>query len=297
MIFISWTNIEKELLINAYENKTPIKSIEELKDKKNISIARVANALGLDEKYPDFDYMVGQQFGFLKVVKKIEPRINPCGTKIQMYDCVCICKKHAYVNGQCLRNGSTKSCGCKKDFLNGISHKKYNIYDLTGKFGIGYDKNNMDFYFDLEDYELIREYNWVVDTTTGYVISTDPERNYAKIRMHRLIMGLYPDNRNIHIDHIHTERKNDNRKANLRIATRSQNGMNMKMMPQNTSGVTGVSYRKDKKLWVAYITINRKRIWLGSSKDFSKAVNLRKAAEEKYFGERSYTNSQLVQID
>ena len=294
MIIIPWTDKEKDILVYAYENRIPIKSIQELKNKNNISIQKNARDLGLDRKYPDFDYMVGQTFEFLTVIKKIQPRSMPSGQKMYMYECVCICGNHVNICGESLRNGGTKSCGCKKDLLNGQAHKKENIYDLSGDYGIGYDCNGREFYFDLDDYNLIKKYNWEVDSKTNYVTSSDYERNYTKIRMHRLIMGLYPGNKTIHVDHIHTERKNDNRKSNLRIATKSQNGMNMKMMPQNTSGVTGVSYKKEKGLWVAYITINNQRIWLGSSKNFDKAVILRKAAEEKYFGERSYDNSQAV---
>ena len=297
VIIIGWTDKEKQLLIDAYKNNIPIRSIEELDDKNNTSINRVATNLGLNKQYPNFDYMVGQQFGYLKVVKKVQPKISPAGNIIYMYECICECGNHTVVDGGSLRNGSTKSCGCKQKILNGIAHKKVNRYDLTGDYGIGYDSNNNEFYFDLEDYNLIKKYNWQVDNSNGYVTSTDSDRNYSKIRMHRLIMGLYPGNQNIYIDHIHTERKNDNRKSNLRIATKSQNGMNMKMMPQNTSGTTGISLDKDKDIWVAYITIDNKRIWLGSSKNYDKAVKLRKDAEEKYFGERSYDNSQAVIID
>ena len=240
--------------------------------------------------------MVGQRFGNLTVIRKIQPKTLSSGQLVMMYECLCDCKNITEVYGGSLRSGATKSCGCQKNILNGIAHKKINRYDLSGEYGIGYDEHDNEFYFDKEDYEIIKDYRWVVDQSNGYVTSTDSTRNYSKIKMHRLIMRLYPGNKDIIIDHIHSEKKNDNRKINLRIVTRSQNGMNMKMMPQNTSGVTGVSYKKPKGLWVAYITVDGKRIWLGSSKDFEKAVRLRKEAEEKYFGEHSYDNSQAVDI-
>ena len=37
--------------------------------------------------------------------------------------------------------------------------KKYNRYDLSGEYGIGWTTNtNHVFYFDLEDYEKIKDY-------------------------------------------------------------------------------------------------------------------------------------------
>lgn len=292
-----WTEEEKAALIVAYEKKIPIQEIEILNKKTKIGLMREANALGLTELYPEFDYMVGQKFSYLTVIRKVSPTILPSGQSFTTYECLCDCGNVCKVLGTSLRKGDTKSCGCKKKELIGIAKKKRNHYDLTGEYGIGYDLHDREFYFDLEDYDLIKDYRWQVDSKTYYVFSTDSNRNYSKIKMHRLIMGLYPGNENIYVDHIHTERKNDNRKSNLRLATRSQNGMNMEKMPQNTSGVTGVSFKKDKGLWVAYITVNARRIWLGSSKDFNEAVELRKNAEKKYFGERSYAISQTIDID
>ena len=50
----------------------------------------------------------------------------------------------------------------------------------------------------------------------------------------------------------------------------------------NTSGVKGVSYNKHKKAWVAYACIgNGKMKHLGQSKDFDKAVEMRKKYEEE----------------
>ena len=53
------------------------------------------------------------------------------------------------------------SCGC----LNKENVKKTlikeNEYDLSGLYGIGYTSNtNKEFKFDLEDYELVRQYYW-----------------------------------------------------------------------------------------------------------------------------------------
>lgn len=108
------------------------------------------------------------------------------------------------------------------------------------------------------------------------------------IRAHRIAWflshGRWPS---CDIDHINGD-IHDNRIGNLRDVTMSQNPLNRGDNRNNTSGVKGVhlEHRRDKPpIWMAYISIGRKRIRLGRRKDFATAVALRKAAEKKYFGE------------
>jgi hypothetical protein len=81
--------------------------------------------------------------------------------------------------------------------------------------------------------------------------------------LHRLIflyhVGRWPLDQ---IDHIDGNPRN-NRIENLREATNSQNNHNKKSPKSNTSGYKGVSYCKAAKKWEAYITINKKRKYLG----------------------------------
>ncbi len=51
----------------------------------------------------------------------------------------------------------------------------------------------------------------------------------------------------------------DNRRCNLRLATREQNNQNRKRMKNNTSGYKGVCPSKKKGKWRAYITAYGKR--------------------------------------
>ncbi|HJB28112.1 MAG TPA: AP2 domain-containing protein [Candidatus Blautia faecavium] len=57
-----------------------------------------------------------------------------------------------------------------------------------------------------------------------------------------------------------------------------------KINNNNTSGVRGVSYRKNRGKWRAYIKIKRKNIHLGNFDTKEDAIAARKAAEEKWFG-------------
>lgn len=70
---------------------------------------------------------------------------------------------------------------------------------------------------------------------------------------------------------------------NCRWVTATENARNQYIRKDNTSGVKGVNYDKRKNLWVARITVNGKRKYLGRRKSFDDAVNLRKEAEEKYW--------------
>jgi hypothetical protein len=55
----------------------------------------------------------------------------------------------------------------------------------------------------------------------------------------------------------------DNRRCNLRVATKMQNNQNMRKSSHNTSGYKGVSYNKERNCWEAYIHMNNKKRWLG----------------------------------
>ena len=61
--------------------------------------------------------------------------------------------------------------------------------------------------------------------------------------------------------------------------------MNKSISKNNTSGTPGVCYRQREKKWLAYITVNRKPIHLGYYKNLEDAIEARKQAEIKYFGE------------
>ena len=57
-----------------------------------------------------------------------------------------------------------------------------------------------------------------------------------------------------------------------------------KPMPNNTSGVTGVTWRKRNNKWVAYIRVNTKKIHIGYYVNLEDAIKARKDAELKYYG-------------
>ena len=87
---------------------------------------------------------------------------------------MCDCGNKIVTTGNSLKHGHTKSCGClnnEKRSLLGKNSKKYNKYNLNGEYGIGWTSNtNEEFYFDLEDYDKIKDYCWFLDNR-GYILT------------------------------------------------------------------------------------------------------------------------------
>ena len=223
--------------------------------------------------------LTGQKFGKLTVIKRVE---DDSEAHIKWL-CECECGNFITTRGTSLRSGITKSCGClvgdKIRELNKLK-KKYNKYDLSGDYGIGYASNtNEPFYFDLEDYDKIKNYYWY-SNHDGYMCSSE---NKKEIIMHRLIID--ENNPEIQVDHFNRNKK-DNRKENLKSVTPQHNNWNRGINQNNKSGVTGVRWNKEAQKWIAYIM----RKHLGTFNSFEDAVKARKRAEQKYFGEYSYNN-------
>lgn len=106
-----------------------------------------------------------------------------------------------------------------------------------------------------------------------------------KYLVHRLIWDLVnpedklkPGEEIDHINHI----KDDNRLCNLRKVTRADNCKNLTQQRRNTSGVTGVTFDKVNRKWVAQINVEGAFVFLGRFIKFGEAVEARKAAEIKY---------------
>ncbi len=230
------------------------------------------------------DNLIGIRFGRLVVVERADDYVTTKGKRYTQWLCKCDCGNEKIVRTTSLKSGDSKSCGClmKESILK--SNKKYNTYDLSGEYGIGYTSKGEEFYFDIEDYDRIKDYCWYLHR--GYVISVEAQTN-KEIYFHRLILP-YMSNRVI--DHINHQ-TNDNRKNNLRIVTQSENQMNKKKQSNNTSGVTGVYYDNKYNRWYSVINYNKNVLHLGHYNKFDDAVKARKEAEEKYFGEYSYDNS------
>lgn len=241
-----------------------------------------------------FKNLLNQIFGQITIKEQLEDYYTSGGNKKHMWRGECSCGRCNNVTGSTGDFTSGKIWRCtfcvRDDAAKRMveRNKKYNKYDLTGDYGIGWTLRGEEFWFDLEDYDLIKNYCWY--RHHQYFVAKD--NNRYEIYLHKLIMNDLVNE--FDVDHIKTENKFDNRKLNLRKASRIENNRNSKLQKNNTSGVTGVHWHSRDNVWEAWIRVNYEHIYLGRSTDFKEAVKLRKEAEEKYFGEWSYDNSQAL---
>ena len=144
---------------------------------------------------------------------------------------------------------------------------------------------------DEADYLELNKHKWHVIKPNGgfYACRSvwNPETKKKKmVYMHREICG-FPEGKVI--DHRDGETLN-NCRYNLRVCENHQNVANHKIHKHNTSGVTGVFWRKDLEKWGARIEYKGKRTYLGCFLNKDNAIKARKKAEIKYFGEYSNNN-------
>jgi hypothetical protein len=108
-------------------------------------------------------------------------------------------------------------------------------------------------------YDYLSQWKWFYHKN-GYALrSYRKDGNYKKERMHRAVINAPAG---YDVDHINGN-KLDNRKSNLRTATRSQNNYNKSAQSNSTSGFKGVSWSKQKNKWRARIHVDKKEINLG----------------------------------
>lgn len=127
---------------------------------------------------------------------------------------------------------------------------------------------------DTEDIDTVIGRRWKL--CDGYAVASRPQT----IGMHRLILNAPIG---IEVDHINRNRL-DNRKENIRLASRFENARNMGIRKNNSTGVIGVYFDKRRSSWYSQIHIEGKTIHLGCFADKEDAIIARMLAEEEYFG-------------
>ena len=101
---------------------------------------------------------------------------------------------------------------------------------------------------DDEDEYFLSQFSWYVriDPKNGlpYVFTVFVMNGHnRRWFLHRAVFRIPPGHKQ-EVDHIETVATLDNRKQNLRLATRSQNNANRRVFKNNTSGFKGVYCRR-----------------------------------------------------
>lgn len=185
---------------------------------------------------------------------------------------------------------------CRKHYLQisvyGKTHKTYYseneiiIYDEFAEMML-YEKpkkgvdiiNKTKTLINLEDIEKITKVRWYC-SKNGYVIA-DKNSKHEKLYLHRYVLNY---SGSMVVDHINRNPL-DNRKENLRICEQKYNVLNKRIPTNNTSGIAGVSWNKEKSKWEVYVAINKKRIRLGCYSDLNDAKYIRYKKELEVFKE------------
>jgi len=145
---------------------------------------------------------------------------------------------------------------------------------------------------DPQDFYGFNIFNWCFeeDGWNIYAVRIEGDsvgnKRYKIVSLHRAIMnhpqGLLIDHRN--------NNGLDNRRANLRKATKSQNVCNRRKQANTSSRFRGVSFDKRRGAWAVNITSQRKQKWIGYFDNEIDAAKAYDKAARKYHKEFAKLN-------
>lgn len=191
--------------------------------------------------------LTGDVYGRLTVLEDDGSRSN---TGRVLWLCECSCGNQVHVYSQNLKNGRTKSCGCLND-----EKRRERFKDLTGT--------------ETENFKIVDKaysknqrvwWNCICKNCGQNVILNN------NLIDHQASCGC---RRGASKDYMDAIRDPESLKTTRPTA-------------KSSTGVRGVYFNKRKGSYQAFINVDKKPKYLGSSKSFEKAVALRKEAEEEY---------------
>lgn len=139
---------------------------------------------------------------------------------------------------------------------------------------------------DAEDFERVAAIKWqILITKRGYIAAVRARlKNRGPRMMSRFIMDA--------LDSQFVDHKNgntlDNRRTNLRLCTRCQNGCNARKLTAGHSQYKGVTRHRQK--WIARIIYDRTKIRLGQFDQEEDAARAYDDAARRYHGEFASVN-------
>lgn len=145
---------------------------------------------------------------------------------------------------------------------------------------------------DMADRALLERYRWSPNrcgrTTYAIAHSTGSHKTRKGLKMHRLILNPADG---VYVDHINGDGL-DNRRCNLRLATKAQNARNSTFKRAGSSSkFKGVCFRSDTGKWRAYVRSEGKKKFLGQFESEVEAAAAYNAAALKEYGEYARINN------
>lgn len=191
--------------------------------------------------------IIGQRFNRLVVVRDDGTRSTKGDIK---WLCQCDCGKQIHALGYRLKRGLTKSCGCLND-----EKRRERFKDLTGT--------------ETDHFKIIsrshsenqRVYWNCICKHCGksIVLSNNDISHYKSCGCLKGASAAY----------MNSIRDVESLKSTEPTA-------------KSTTGVRGVYFNKCKKNYQAFINVDKKQVYLGSSKNFDEVVKMRRDAEREY---------------
>lgn len=144
-------------------------------------------------------------------------------------------------------------------------------------------------YIDDEDFEMLSSFTWQTVCCSGHLYARTQvtiDGTLHAIYMHRLIIGAKDGEM---VDHRNGNGL-DNRRFNIRLATRTQNNRNSCKRKNNVSGFKGVTFHKQHTRWSARIKVDKRVFYLGYFDTPEKAATAYNEAAKEHFGEFAWLN-------
>ena len=131
---------------------------------------------------------------------------------------------------------------------------------------------------------------WITSIKWGpYAMREEPMvrgKRGKKMALHRVIarrMGYDISDKQFQVDHINGNPL-DNRRANIRFVTPSENTRNQGLSCKNTSGFKGVSYDRSRDKWMAFVKVEGRFKNLGRFDTMEEANAARLVYEKELWG-------------
>jgi hypothetical protein len=146
------------------------------------------------------------------------------------------------------------------------------------------------------DFERVACYRWHTLKRGRLFHAMRSEKRCGRKRtiyMHRVLMG---DPHGLHVDHRNGNGL-DNRRSNLRVATRAQNAINYQRTVDKTSKYRGVSWNPRSNRWRATVTVNCRQHYAGVFTNAADAARAYDRAAIKLHGDFAVTNFPRKEYD
>lgn len=140
---------------------------------------------------------------------------------------------------------------------------------------------------DTEDLPKLQGHKWYQHMGYARARGTDGEIHLSHV--------ILPCPEGYFVDHINRD-KLDNRKSNLRIATRSENNANRRSFKNSTSQYKGVHWNKKSSLWEAAIRKEGKQVSLGMYESELAAASAYNDYARKLWGDFAVLND-IKEVD